>query len=104
MPGFIPPVTELGKPGLDAARVILGDGWILVVESWTITVGWDAAASEIQETLESRPGGASSRLGGLGRAVCDMGQGSDSCCNRTFPCRAQTALLTFGRETPSQLG
>lgn len=57
VPGFIPPISNIGKPGLQAAGLVLGDGLILALESWTVAacaehMGWDAAASEIQETLE----------------------------------------------------
>lgn len=80
--------------------------------SWTVTVcaehvGWDAATLEIQETLESGMGDASSRLGGLGswvelsvtwsRAVIPL-------AIVLFLAELQTALLIFAREIPTQFG
>lgn len=70
MSGFIPLISDLGKLGLHAAGLLLEDGWILVLESWMVSacakhVGWDAAASGMQKTLESGTGDASSGLVGL---------------------------------------
>ena len=103
MPGFIPPISDLGKPGLHAAGLVLGDRWILVLESRTVAacaehVGWDAAASEIQETLESGTGDASSRLGGLASWVelsVTRGRGIIPFAIALFLAEFQTALLNL---------
>lgn len=68
--GFIPLIRDLGKLGLHAVEPILGGVLSLVWARWMVTVctecvGWDAASLQIQETLESGMGDASSRLGGL---------------------------------------
>lgn len=68
--GFIPLISDLGELGLHAVGPILGGVLTLVWVSWTVTVctehvGWDTASLEIQETLGSGMGDASSGLGGL---------------------------------------
>lgn len=112
VPGFIPPISDLGKLGLHAVGPILGGVLTLVWASWTVAVcakrvGWDAATLEIQETLESGAGDASSRLGGLAswlklsvtrsRAVIPL-------AIALFLAELQTALLIFAREIPTQFG
>lgn len=108
--GFIPLISDLGKLGLHAVGPILGGVLTLVWVSWMATVcaefvGWDAASLEIQETLESEMGDASSRLGGLAswvelsvmrsRAVIPL-------AIALFLVELQTALLIFAREIPTQ--
>lgn len=110
--GFFPLISDLGKLGLHAVGPILGGVLTLVWVSWTDTVcaecvGWDAASLQIQETLESGMGDASSRLGGLAswvelsvmrsRVVIPL-------AIAFFLAELQTALLIFAREIPTQFG
>lgn len=106
--GFIPLISDLGMFELHAVGPILGGVLTLVWVSWTVCaerVDWDAASLEIQETLESGMGDASSRLGGLAswvelsmmqsRAVIPL-------AIALFLAELQTALLIFAREIPTQ--
>lgn len=110
VPGFILLTSDLGKLGCMQWDPFLEV--TLMWASWTVTVcaehvGWGAATLEIQETLESGMGDASSRLGGLGswaelsvtwsRAVIPL-------AIVLFLAELQTALLIFAREIPTQFG
>lgn len=110
VPGFLPLTSDLGKLGLHAVGPILGGDFDM--GSWTITVcaehvGWDAATLEIQETLESGMGDASSRLGGLGSGVelsVTWSRAVIPLAIVLFLAELQTALLIFAREIPTQFG
>lgn len=86
VPGFIPPTNDLGKPGLRAAGLVLGNGWILVLKSWIVA----ACAKQIQENPGKRDWRCQQQARGelsvtRGRAIIPF-------CSCTFPLQSSTQL------------